>query len=77
MIRQALTCGDSLPSEILCGKPGQEVFWLVEELISCKRLDTFLDLLKNGQEIIWRNDDIFPFIMFYVMCPFMMLKQLF
>ena len=73
---------DPIPSEILHGKPGQEVFWLVEELISPKiptpkRLVNFLELLQNGQEIMWRNDDIFPFIMFYLMCPFMTIKQLF
>ena len=68
---------DPIPSEILHGKPGQEVFWLVEELISCKRLVNFLELVQNGQEIMWRNDDIFPFIMFYFMCPFMTIKQLF
>ena len=55
---------DLIPSEILHGKPGQEVFWLVEELISCRRLVNFLELVQNGQEIMWRNDDIFPFIMF-------------
>ena len=74
-MRQALV-NDVMQNEILHDEPGQ-VFWLIEEIVSFKRIDRFYELLQNGQEIMWRSDDIFPFIMFYIMCPFMVVRQFF
>ena len=76
-IRLALINENAIPNNVIQGQPGHDVFWLIEEVITCERLETFLQLLHNGQEIMWRNDDIFPFIMFYVICPFMMIKKFF
>ena len=61
--------------EVVQGIPGQNVFWLIEELINFNSFDIFLDLVQHGQEILWKNDDIFPFIIFYVLSPFLIFKQ--
>ena len=57
------------------GSPGGKCFWLIEELISFKGLDLFLDIIQHGHEIMWKSDDVFPFVLFYALLPFMIVKK--
>ena len=75
VLRQALTNEHLDECEVVQGQPGQQVFWLIEELIHFNGFDTFLDLLQHGQEILWKKDDMFPFVLFYTLAPFLAIKQ--
>lgn len=77
VVRHALSNEEEkiLVQDLISTKPTQRVYWLIEELISFDSFDTFLDIIQHGQEILWRDDDMFPFVMFYLLSPVLMIKH--